>query len=515
MASSEEWDALSPEQGLEAIAQAIDDAADHGDAALNSQALAWCERLEPRLESDAQRVLLDYFQANAWANRMVAKRGDAAAVWAWEQEELQRQIFLLRRALGSPAFADLDLVRQCQILTNLANQLDTAGRFIEARQLWTRALSLLPVFWMARANRGNSLMHYAQALYDPGQRAVFAVAAHRDLDAALSHIDEFPELGDARLRSAFAAKAAAIDRHFDLAAISADYAADAYSLGRSKVEQAYRRWCLDQGLFLNPLNDLQPDSIAAHDVLTLPDMVTDIHEPPVLVGFFNQLKQEFVSARWLCFEGISAERVHASDRGVLLYNTLDYAAVSLGVEQVKMAFRMSYSLLDKIAYFLNHYMKLGIPEKRISFRHVWRDKDSGPVRPEFLSSENWPLRGLYWLSKDLFESDFKDVMEPDARALHELRNHLEHKYVKVISTIGGLTSGPATGPFVDTLAHTVSLPDLEARTLRLLQLARSSLIYLSLGMHREEERRRDSAPPGRLIMPMMLDPWDDGWKRRW
>lgn len=515
MAGDEDWNALSPEQGLQTIAQAIDDAADHGDADLTSQALAWCDQLEPRLESDEQRALLDYFRANGWANRMVAKHGDVAAVWAWDQEELQRQIFLLRRALRSPAFGELDLVRQCQILTNLANQLDTAGRFIESRQLWTRALTLLPVFWMARVNRANSLMHYAQALYDPGQRAVFAMAAHRDLDAALSHIDTYPELGDAQLRSVFAAKAAAIEQHFDLAAISADYQPDAYSLGRGKIEQAYRRWCLSESLFLNPLNDLGPDSIAAHDVLTLPDLVADIGEPPILIGFFNQLKQEFVSARWLCFDGISADRVHASDRGVLLYNTLDYPSVGLGVEQVKMAFRMSYSLLDKIAYFLNHYMKLGIPEKRISFRHVWRDKESGPVRPEFLASENWPLRGLYWLSKDLFESDFKDVMEPDARALHELRNHLEHKYVKVLSTMGGVPMGPATGLFADTLAHTVSLPDLEARTLRLLQLARSALIYLSLGMHREEERRRQSAPPDRLVMPMPLDPWDDQWKRRW
>jgi hypothetical protein len=249
--------------------------------------------------------------------------------------------------------------------------------------------------------------------------------------------------------------------------------------------------------------------------LSLPDFVTTVHEPPVLVGFFNQLKQEFVSARWLYFEGVIAEQVQASDRGVLLYNTLDYAAVGLSVEQVKAAFRMCYSLLDKIAYFLNHYMKLGIPEKRISFRHLWREKDGDPVRPEFLSSENWALRGLYWLSKDLFENDFKEVMEPDARAFHELRNHLEHKYVKVLTTMAGLSNKTVSGPFVDTLAHVVFLPDLESRTLRLLQLVRSALIYLSLGMHCEETRRRKSAPPDMLIMPMQLDPWDDNWKRRW
>jgi len=204
------------------------------------------------------------------------------------------------------------------------------------------------------------------------------------------------------------------------------------------------------------------------------------------------LKQEFVSARWFYFEGINAEASHFSDHQVLLYNTLDYPALGIGVEKVKTAFRMSYSLLDKIAYFLNHYLKLAIPEKKISFRTLWREKDSGPVRAQFESSENWPFRGLYWLSKDMFEKDFNDVTEPDARALHELRNHLEHKYVKVHSMSVPIRQPDrsANDLFFDNFAHSISRHDLERRTQRLLKLTRSALIYLSLGMHREEQRRR-------------------------
>jgi hypothetical protein len=508
-------DQLSPEEALQVIAWAMDSAAERGDLELTSQALDWCDQIEPRLEAETHYVLLDYFRANGWANRMSARRGDTAAVWAWDQEELQQQVYLLRRAIARPAFSELDLVRKCQILTNLANQLDTAGRFVEARQLWTRSLSLLPVFWMARANRGRSFMHYADALYDPGHKAVFALAAHRDLTDAVNHTAEHPELGDARLQSVFASHAMAIERHLRSIDTRTKYRPEGHSLGRSKTEQAYRRWCLNLGLFLNPLNDIGPIPIAARDVLTLPDLVADIHDPPVLIGFFNQLKQEFVSARWLYYDGITANRVHASDRGVLLYNTLDYPALGFGVEQVKVSFRMCYSLLDKIAYFLNYYLKLGIPEKRISFRHIWREKEPGPVRPEFISSENWPLRGLYWLSKDLFEIDFKEVMEPEAYAFHDLRNHLEHKYVKVVLPVSGLSVKPPAGLFSDTLAHVVSLPDLEGKTLRLLQLVRSALLYLSLGIHREEARRRESAPPGGLVMPMPLDVWEDDWKRRW
>lgn len=71
--------------------------------------------------SPSQQTLLDYFRANAWANRQVALRNDPAAACAWEQPEVQNQIFYLRRALISVAFKRLEAIRRCQILTNLAN----------------------------------------------------------------------------------------------------------------------------------------------------------------------------------------------------------------------------------------------------------------------------------------------------------------------------------------------------------------------------------------------------------
>ena len=508
---------LPPDDALQAIAQLVDYAHDQGDLALTTKALNWCDEVESRLTLDSQRIHLDYFRANAWAHRQSTRHADRSAAWAWDQEELQQQVYFLRRARNSPAFDQFPVLGRCQILTNLANQLDTVGRFIEARMLWGDALSAQPEFWMARANRGRGLMHYAHALYDPGHTAVFALEAHKDLVQALRHIDEHPEYGDPGLRPFFSEAARAIEGHFDLLRIAADYRPDQFELGDGEDERRYRKWCLRENLFLNPLNDLGPNAIAARDVLTLPDFVTPVGEPPALVGFFNQLKQEFVSARWLYFEGVDRDEVHLSDRGVLLYNTLDYPSLGLGVEKVKMAFRMSYSLLDKIAFFLNHYMKLGIPEKRISFRHVWREKETGPVRAEFSASENWPFRGLYWLSKDLFEKDIKDLTEPDARDLHELRNHLEHKYVKVHSMTvpAGPAAGSARDPFRDNLAHAVSRNDLERRSLRILKLARAALIYLSLGMHKEEQRRRAGAGADAILAHMPLTEMEDEWKRRW
>src|SRR5260370_37886414 len=107
-------------------------------------------------------------------------------------------------------------------------------------------------------------------------------------------------------------------------------------------------------------------------------------------AFFNQIKQEFVSARFLRFEGITSSGAHYSDRGVLLHNTFDYPTYSLAIERVKSAFRILYSLFDKIAFFLNQYLELAIPERQVTFRTFWyvsQDRKKG-LRPELQQRRN-------------------------------------------------------------------------------------------------------------------------------
>jgi tetratricopeptide (TPR) repeat protein len=506
---------LSNDEALDLIAQLVDRASDNADLDLVNHSLSLADELEARSLQLSEIALLDYFRANAWACRYQQRLGDHSAVWDFEQPEVRQQVFLLRRAMNSPGFDTMDSIRRCQILTNLANQLDTLGRFVEAHAYWSAALTIDANFWMARANRGRGLMHYAAALYDPGHTEVFALYAHSDLTQAIELISKYPHLGDHRLISIFSKSSEQIANNYSIKAIGKAHKPDDWNMGSGATERAYRRWCLSNMLFLNPLNDIEATSIAARDIMTLPNFITPINEPPIVVGMFNELKQGFVSARWMLWEGMQAGKPHLSDRKVLLYNTLDYPAYGLSVEKVKVAFRMAYSTLDKIAYFLNHYLTLGIPEKEVSFRTIWRESDKvkgkgkGAVRDRFAKSDNWPFRGLFWLSNDLFEKDMQDSIEPEAQALAELRNHLEHKYVKVHEML--LPSKSAGDPFHDTLAYAITRSDLERRTLRLIQLVRAALIYLSLGMHREEQKRAKDKEGLTATMP--LDPWRDKWKR--
>jgi hypothetical protein len=104
--------------------------------------------------------------------------------------------------------------------------------------------------------------------------------------------------------------------------------------------------------------------------------VVPLGEGPYYAGFFNQMKQEYVSVRFLLYEGLTTDEIHYSDNDVTLINTLDYPVYSLAVEKMKFAFRVAYSLFDKIAFFLNHYTDLEIPHKKISFKTIWYERCS-------------------------------------------------------------------------------------------------------------------------------------------
>jgi hypothetical protein len=480
------------------------------------RAMEWSDEFRARKPRPEHEALLEYFIANAWHNRQQERHHDVAAAWDWEQPELLRQIFHLRVAIGLPGFDKLSRTRRCQILTNLANQLSTLGRFVEARATWTRALAIDPRFGMARGNRGSGLIKYARSHYDENQAVILLAAAHEDLAAALGTHVRYNGEEQHAAKDHFAAQLAQVERWIEADRVKREIKLDGYSLGRSAAERSYRRWVLREGLFLNPLNDLGPLSVAASDILSLPSYTTPLKEPPTLIGFFNQMKQEYVSARWLLYEGLHSRGVHFSDRDVLLFNTLDYPSYALAIEKVKAAYRTVYSLLDKIAFFINDYAKLGIAPHRVYFRTLWyEDCDpQKPVRAVFNQSRNLSLRALYWLGKDLFDPALRDVMEPEARALYAIRNHLEHSYLKVHELT--VPSGQETDEddaWADRLAYSVQREDFAAKTIHVLKRARAGLIYLSFGMHREEIRRRDGKDEAPRSVPMELPVIEERWKQ--
>lgn len=105
----------------------------------------------------------------------------------------------------------------------------------------------------------------------------------------------------------------------------------------------------------------------------------------------------------------------------------------LTVEKLKLAFRLAYSIIDKVAYLITHYLDLPIADKDVYFRKIWYDKNNkkNGLQEIFQNNDNWTLHGLFWLSKDLFEEGFTQYLSPEAQQLSDVCNALEHKAIRV------------------------------------------------------------------------------------
>lgn len=506
---------MNDADALAHIGQLIDDAFDASFERAAKRALYLLEELSKRDLIETDGALVEYFRANAWA--ALARISDTRKSWSWEDHARQEEMLALSRASSHPGFSGLDKVRQCQILTNHANLLNLVGRTIDAVAVWDEALKIIPGFAMARGNRGTGLRGYAGMIVNDRVRAILALHAFDALRSTTAK-DAFYESVDPRAAiNYFIKQAKKLAGAVNIDAVRAMQDLDNGSKGRSKAERAYRRWCLKHRLFLCPLNDLGPYLAAATDDLILPPIIervndrSDAHLPPPIMGFFSQIKQEYVSARFMLFEGVNSTGVHFSDRGVELSDTLDYPQYSLASERVRTSFRIAYSLLDKVAFLVDRYWDLGKEQDKISFKNVWMVERKTRLLPQFENRENLPLRGLFWLSKELFEDQYKQATAADARELHSVRNALEHTYLRVCE-------GWAKPFMIDKTSSTgfgiaLGSDELEAKAIRLMQMVRSALFYVSFAIAVEEQKKKH-VNPDRPIGTMLIYGINDKRKRR-
>ena len=287
-------------------------------------------------------------------------------------------------------------------------------------------------------------------------------------------------------------------------------------LGGTEQERRYRDWSVANRLFLNPLNDLDVDTAAATDPIHLPPMVDQSDHGLYFHGLLNQMKQEYATVRFLLFEGLEAGAGHFADRGVALVNTCDYSAYSIHLEKVRIAFRMAYSLFDKIGVLLNAYLALGLKPTKVYFRWLWYQggKQQNGLKPCFQRKETWLLRGLFGLSQDLCASeDDRDALDPDARDLAEIRTHLEHRHLAVHEECWIASGRGPAGEAADELSFAIDRPDFESRALRMVKLARSAIIYLVHAIWFEEASCASLRGDSGLTVPLTLDMIEDRCKR--
>lgn len=296
-----------------------------------------------------------------------------------------------------------------------------------------------------------------------------------------------------------------LESHFSAESLKDEKQFPNYFEGISWQEMQYRKWALKNSLFLNPLNDIYYDSFAAHDIIHLPNITTSIYEPPKFHGLFNEIKQLYVSARYMYYSYLQHEDDYDkafSDKENLLVDTLDYALYGYKYELLRTSYKKLYSILDKIAFFINGYFELNHTERSISFNTIWyeeKQKSKAHIKTKIENLTNNPLRGLYYLSKDFYSYDLEylSLTDEDAQELADLRNCLEHRYVKITQ----YKNTPAEADHYDSFAYQITIDEFKRKTNKLLHYVREAIIYLSLSVHINE---RKNLPIDGKIVPIIM-----------
>jgi len=408
----------------------------------------------------------------------------------FDSDDLIHALGYARASVAREYQQTIPRVREAQSYVNFANLLSQTGRVCEALIWYNRAIDKMPEFGMALGNRAQCKMNYAALLFSDNHTAKFLHSAYKDLERALENSENLHHRALVNFQSRFKAIEDYSDDRLSLEN------EEEYELGETTDDEDYHRWVLEHNLYINPLNDISTHTCTAHDYFHLPNMFIPEDKDFPYPGLYNQFKQEFVSARYLYYEGITRveDGPHHSDRDVKLPDTFDYTVYGYRTEQIKNALRTSYSIFDKIAVLINEYFEVG--QSQPSFHHVWHqdgEYSKGLAEP-FKGTDNWALNALYWIKKDFHHAVSKKDEDSVVVVAHELRNlrtAIEHDYIKVFDD--DFIDSPENNLSVieDTLYDAIGKTELRQAALEMLRLARAAIIYVSLAIHHEEQKKKE------------------------
>lgn len=435
-----------------------------------------------------------------------------------DEDSVKKQLYCFRKSIeliesdeyNKDEYRPYILGFKENLYTNYGNILDRCGRKIAAIDQYKKALNLHSSFGMALGNLGMAYHHYGMLEYDPAHRDYFHHFAYSLLNKALQSNDPNTY---AEAKESFKSTIDGYHPEYVEKVLKPGLDIPQYTYDNSD-ELEYRQWALDSGLFLNTLNDLPVSEFCfAADVIQLPNMLAKIVDKPIFHGMFNQIKQEYVYARYLYYGTLqSNDEPHFADKDTYLLNFADYPQYSIRIEQLKSSFKTLYGLFDKIAYFINSYFKLGIKEKDVSFRSIWwnefgKGKNKYTYQNILDPDSNFALSSLYWISRDFFDR-YEDSPNPNLKRLSDIRNALEHKYVKIV---WGLFSDRTDGE-IDDLVLYISESELYEITLQLLKIVREAILCLSLCVNIKETTKKEKLDSKEVILPLNLMSYDDEWK---
>lgn len=414
---------------------------------------------------------------------------------------------------------------QRQLNVNYANFFYQNGRFVKAVEILS-VFDSKNIFPMGMAQLGMKIYELSRCHYDSSQQSIMIYKSFHYIKLADEYDNPFPEKEEMQSLLNYY-------KNSIISMLGQEYLDKQYTINdflhpiddMSDDEIKYRRWVAKNKLSLNLLNDIFDYIEVGYDPIHLPSMTEKIESNKVqyLFGLFNQVKQEYVSARFLAYEGFNIREPHFSDKEVYLINTLDYPVYGLGIEKIKACYRAVYSIFDKISFFINEYFDIGIKGNVGYVRLFSPEKNvNDKIRLIDIAENNYPLFGMWWLFKDVRNVNINDDGSVNRKVeykhidnvmskISKVRNAMEHGYLKILDSY--CKDILIDDSRLDQLAYNISFTDFEKLTLQLLKYVREAIILLVFSVKREEEIKESHRNNNEILAHMHTDKYEDEWKQ--
>jgi tetratricopeptide (TPR) repeat protein len=378
----------------------------------------------------------------------------------------------------------VDAPTRKMFLIEFGNCLSGMGRFYEAIRLYENALEIEPNNSVAIANLALSFRQVALIADD-----IDVLREASDVFGKALLRNELDNIGGLGTQERISRLKSEIDKALLRSA--------AGPLANVHVEShSYRGFCKRAQLLLNFCFHSEDCHHNPSDTLSL--AVAEVIDENRLIKWvraFNEMKQQFAVARLLLFESIVDPSKSAESDDLTFYLDLsDHSVYGVRSGKLKIAYEAAFNIFDKLAFFLNDYLQLGIRERDINFRGIWKDTNK-KIRPELLKHSSDYLRALYELSKELPSLAHFGMFT-------DVRNMLTHRYFVLHTQSGDWRIG------ADGDEYHAGYKEFSTLTLQILGLAKAALVYLIAFVRSTESQKATSTP--QFVRPVKYTRGDHG-----
>lgn len=306
--------------------------------------------------------------------------------------------------------------------TNTANILKQQNRITEALNLYDRMIKINPEGFEAWINRSEALI-YLSELSD---------------STSIKMLNEIAEGYYHAAQSKTVPKDFAMYWGFQ----SANYIKQALELSNGKIDEEdetltqyeyesmrpYRKWILDKNLGLNEHSLYCKCIDCERDNLTIPTgkgLIGDYI--PSMEYVLNRLKSEFGLARKYYYEYMNDELDEDLEHEACLTDLYDNEILDSKTENLKLAFRICFGVLDKIGVAIATLFDLKSKSDFFYFHSFWQLEDMQRLK-KFEQLDNKDLVALYSIACDL---NGQKQVNGSLAFYKEWRNKLEHDFLVV------------------------------------------------------------------------------------